>query len=312
MDKNTKTAAGNSTAPTRKVASRSSRRTRTGAPRTFSDLSPNSEVSLAEQGTTKPLLSPSTIKDNERAVGSSAGTRALMNRWYLGITQKIRDTTRKQRQQSRRNDHRHSHHHHQSLDDSIRVQVPMRMMLSTLTIFLVLPLTIFIWKEIHLHPREGAEYFKSGVRQGPERNDPDRFPTWMDKLPFDGTNETSITDRLQNTDSFDNEEETTQNITSLAVVRLEGNQNVTETKSNHVPADVVGASNTQDRSQSTPDEKHVANLNTEKQTGTEEQRQDQAASSSNGAEPPGHQPHNDESDNWNRENESKSGDRYLR
>jgi hypothetical protein len=161
----------NTTSKDKKVASRSSRRVRTGpqSGNTLQYASDDTESEMVRQ----PFLSADRSSSSRSATAANA-TRALVGRLYQGLAQKFR--------KKKNRDHYHHHAHGQQTDDSIRVNVPIRMMFSTLAIFLVLPLSLFIWKEMHLHPATTGVEFKPNLRKE-NRDGPDRFPTWMDKVP---------------------------------------------------------------------------------------------------------------------------------
>lgn len=62
------------------------------------------------------------------------------------------------------------------------VEVPKRMLFSTLGVFLVLPLLIFVWKE--LHPARNASSELRGTKQKITHNGKNKYVTWMeDNLP---------------------------------------------------------------------------------------------------------------------------------
>jgi hypothetical protein len=76
--------------------------------------------------------------------------------------------------------HLHHHNHHRTGMDSIRVQIPFRMMFYTAAVFLVLPLTLFIWKELAIANNGvlGEETHQKTVPFVLKHQ-----PTWMDDLP---------------------------------------------------------------------------------------------------------------------------------
>jgi hypothetical protein len=87
----------------------------------------------------------------------------------------------------------HLHHHHRfyygksegKKPDSIRVQVPRRMMYYAIVVFLVLPILIFLWKEVHLkstveyqleHPAWNDRRHHSHSDSASQKV----FPSWME------------------------------------------------------------------------------------------------------------------------------------
>lgn len=90
---------------------------------------------------------------------------------------------------------KNEHLPHHNNKDNVHIQVPLRMMLSTLSIFLIFPLILFGWRQFHptirtdLSGVEGAQNFSKALNH-------DRFPTWMDeiKLPPLKSFESDISD----------------------------------------------------------------------------------------------------------------------
>lgn len=71
------------------------------------------------------------------------------------------------------------------------VQIPKRMLLSTVGVFLVLPLVIFLWKETHLKSTDMDIQLRGGTTTSKYKTAKNRFVTWMeDNLPEDVYNET--------------------------------------------------------------------------------------------------------------------------
>ena len=69
-------------------------------------------------------------------------------------------------------------------NDAIRVQLPMRMVLTTLSVFLIFPLVLFGWRERQIRITEGeAELFQEKQQQQHHHivDGHERYPTWMDK-----------------------------------------------------------------------------------------------------------------------------------
>jgi len=74
------------------------------------------------------------------------------------------------------------------------VQIPKRMLLSTLGIFLVIPLTLFLWKEMHVTNAGGASDQLRGGAGHAQLKKKNRFVTWMeDGVPEDEYNATAAT-----------------------------------------------------------------------------------------------------------------------
>lgn len=79
------------------------------------------------------------------------------------------------------------------------VQMPKRMLVSTLGVFLIFPLLIFLWKETHLTPSLDALKKQQQLRTGPvvvHSSKQDAFMTWVkDGLPAESNNnETAVED----------------------------------------------------------------------------------------------------------------------
>lgn len=62
---------------------------------------------------------------------------------------------------------------------AFRVQMPTRILLTTLAVFLLLPVTVFLWKELVSPSVSGVVVgdTKAHVR----RSEPNRFPAWMEE-----------------------------------------------------------------------------------------------------------------------------------
>ena len=74
------------------------------------------------------------------------------------------------------------------------VQIPKRMLLSTLGVFLVIPLTLFLWKEMHVTNEGGASDQLRGGAGHAQLKTKNRFVTWMeDGVPEDEYNTTAAT-----------------------------------------------------------------------------------------------------------------------
>lgn len=77
------------------------------------------------------------------------------------------------------------------------VQIPKRMLFSTLGVFLILPLLIFVWKETHLQPADpsNGDQLRGSNGNAVQLKEKNRFVTWMeDNLPEDLYNETDGSD----------------------------------------------------------------------------------------------------------------------
>lgn len=142
----------------------------------LSDIESNESRPLTSNSSLPPLPGSLRVSSN-----SATAASALVGRFYHGVKQQLRGT---ENENKKRGGFRHNLHHQQGSKgtDSIRVQIPIRMMLSTLSIFLILPLSMFAWKETHLHPPEELQ----SIQQNPELRQKNthsggRFPTWMDE-----------------------------------------------------------------------------------------------------------------------------------
>jgi hypothetical protein len=105
-------------------------------------------------------------------------------------------------------DHHHHHHHHPvpansnnskksnfeiySVRDrrdatakrAFKVQVPKKILYYTTTVFLILPLALFLWKELHFHPHHPATHqlVKSNLDRNSNNNHGHEvYPTWMEE-----------------------------------------------------------------------------------------------------------------------------------
>lgn len=131
-------------------------------------------VSRVRRGTVRastlsPLKGRSTHNsDDDDAKASSTTTMA---RLYQGI---VSLQLRKFRGKAK-NDHLPLHN-----KDNVHIQVPIRMMFSTLSIFLILPLTLFGWRQFH--PTVRVDRAVGGAQNSSLALKHDRFPTWMDEI----------------------------------------------------------------------------------------------------------------------------------
>ncbi len=106
----------------------------------------------------------------------SSSSSKTMSRLYQGLLQ-----LRKFRNKAK--DEPLPHH----TKDNVHIQVPLRMMVSTLSIFLIFPLTLFGWRQFH--PTLHVE-IRNNSTKGLYNNNHDKFPTWMDEIQLPPLNET--------------------------------------------------------------------------------------------------------------------------
>ena len=101
---------------------------------------------------------------------------------------------------------------------AFRVQVPMRMIYWTCSIFIILPLTIFLWKEIHLHPIDNLDSRspRGDGTIGGTRGGRNQFPAWMEEnLILHNANTTSMNAENGTPQESENKDMTTNNSTTL-------------------------------------------------------------------------------------------------
>eukprot|EP00977_Amphora_coffeiformis_P004880 scaffold1048_cov90-Amphora_coffeaeformis.AAC.13 len=111
--------------------------------------------------------------------------------------------------------HHHHHHHHSSTGKSKgkawHVEIPKRMMFYTLAVFLLLPLTLFYWKETHLAASSSTTRKENAVVEskiaGQQQHDV--YPNWFadQQLPnSSGSGDTASSMDMNNNDENDNME----------------------------------------------------------------------------------------------------------
>lgn len=137
-------------------------------------------------GTRAPASSPisgksttnsSESNNNDGDDDAKASASSSMTRLYQGALQ-LRKSFRSS---SKAKNEQHLPLHHHNNKDNVHIQVPVRMMLSTFSIFLILPLTLFAWRQFHpIVVRVVEDNHKSAQNSGIQHHD--KFPTWMDEI----------------------------------------------------------------------------------------------------------------------------------
>ena len=79
---------------------------------------------------------------------------------------------------------------------SWHVKIPRRMLLTVLTVFLLLPVIIFMWKETHLHPQEHHEH-STTVARGHRHQ---AYATWMEDAEKEASSEHLLDDNNEKQD----------------------------------------------------------------------------------------------------------------
>ncbi len=100
-----------------------------------------------------------------------------------------------------RNKEKHDSLPHHHTKDNVHIQIPLRMMISTLSIFLLIPLLLFGWRQLFHPPTVASMEIRNSSKV--LHNNHNKFPTWMDEIQLppeisdEAKNETTAVDSLR-------------------------------------------------------------------------------------------------------------------